>query len=314
MAEGGGMSGKIAIAGPFALAVAVLVIAGGAGYAAMATIPLDRLAMRAEVQIIEPRPAPVVAGSAPIERIVTAVGQHVTAGDVVADVDTTALDREIAALQEKSASVQRQLDAVRAEAQSIGILHGHGLVPRSRLTDLETQLAALETSAQDLVRLTNSAEQRLAGTNLKAPMSGIVTMIALPVEGRQFRPGDMLLQIAADADRVYLEGRLPHEMITPLAAHGRATIDAGPLAALSGSPIEVRLISTEAAETAEGGGLRLVRLEALLPRSAIASGHLLEPGAKVMLTVRGSGAGLPQVATILRRNLRLTASSGVAGD
>ncbi|CAN0135053.1 unnamed protein product, partial [Phaeothamnion confervicola] len=176
-----------------------------------------------------------------VDRVLVVIGQRVNAGEVIAQSDSSEIDREIGALREQSDRVQKQLESVRVETQSFNILQDQELVSRTIVTGLEGRLADLESSARALMGRIQDAENRLFRAVVRAPVTGTVIAAPPQVEGRPFRPGEVIVKIQADPDRIVLEGDLSPALVAALRASPEARVWLGPASLLHAQPLRVRL-------------------------------------------------------------------------
>lgn len=123
------------------------------------------------------------------------VGDHVTTGQVVAEVDATSLELALRAAKADFESAQAQFDNAQGNEQRQSVLFGSGNTTQTNveLVTLRFQLAeATLYRAQSTLR---KAEDQLGYAQLHAGFDGVVTMVNLD-PGSDLLPGQPILTIA----------------------------------------------------------------------------------------------------------------------
>ncbi len=316
---------SIGIARPAWASLGLFATVIGGAYAAASTLAFEHGIVSATLQVAAPRVIDVAAGQAAVDRVLVVEGQRVSAGEVIAQIDSTEIDREVATLKEKSTAVQRQLDAVRAETQSFAILHDQQLVSRSKVAEIEARLVELQSNARELIEQIRSAEDRLARAIVRAPVTGTVRAVNQHPD-EPYKPGEPILQISPDPDRIVLEGRLPPNVVSALRASSEARAWTGPVSLIRREPLRVRL--TWLAHDAETGATPRVEtsdamvdrptlglMEVEQPRSALHDPQSLQPGTVVSIHVRDRHATLlDQISRSWPRTVRRPAAHIVYGE
>ena len=126
-------------------------------------------------------------------------GATVKAGDIIITRDTTEVDRQIVMLKALSEAARAQLALIGREASGV-------MAPADKPTvaSLEQRVAELEKETQELMSRIARAEQELAKSEIRAPVSGrVVALSTRPAESPE-AGGAVDLQIAT-ADRSLLE-------------------------------------------------------------------------------------------------------------
>ena len=261
--------------------------------------------------IVEVRP-----GAAKVNRLLVVEGQRVAAGEVVAEIDTNDLDREMTALKNQVDATRRTLEAVRLEAKSFGILLEQGLASPQRVSELNGRVADLERSAGELIVQLAAAEQRLANAEVRAPVAGVVDIVMRRPAGEPYGAGDIMLRVATDPSSIVLEGRLGVEAAAALEAAGQARVWLGAPSFLTARPVMARLTwrdrptrtphAMQAHTTDRGDEMIAVRLEIPGGHEGLPAGTVVLPGQSVFITLAMSGRSLAQqILDPIRRNLRL---------
>jgi membrane fusion protein (multidrug efflux system) len=120
-------------------------------------------------------------GAARISRVMVSIGQHVSAGEVLVELDQTTF-------QSAAASADAQLAASQGAYDRAKRLADAGIVPRK---DVEQALAELAKARADAATARRAAQLSV----LRAPISGVVTSVAA-VLGATADPARPLVEIA----------------------------------------------------------------------------------------------------------------------
>jgi outer membrane murein-binding lipoprotein Lpp len=192
---------RLHIGGPLALgfgAVAVLV-AGGLG--AVTLLPLHQPAslsgdaQRAFGAVVAVRHAKGgVAAHLHVMR-----GAEVKAGDVLLSLDTTTLDRQIAALRSDTEAARKELDTVGREAAALATLTPATLADRARLGALEERIVELHQRADTLLARTTDAELDLAHATIRAPVAGRIVSLGVRAPNDSIEAGAVVAEIGTAA-------------------------------------------------------------------------------------------------------------------
>ena len=130
-------------------------------------------------------------------RVHVVAGAEVKAGDVLISLDTTALDRQIAALRGDAEAARKELDAVGREAASLAALSPATIADRAKLAALEDRIAELHQRADQLMARTGEAELDLARSVIRAPVAGYVVSLGVRAPNDTINPGASVAEIAA---------------------------------------------------------------------------------------------------------------------
>ncbi|HEU4381393.1 MAG TPA: biotin/lipoyl-binding protein [Hyphomicrobiaceae bacterium] len=130
-------------------------------------------------------------------RLHVAAGAEVKAGDVLVSLDTTALDRQIAALRSDADAARKELDGVAREAAAVAALSPATIADKAKLASLEERIAELHQRADALVTRTNEAELDLARSVIRAPVAGHVVSLGVRAPNDTIEPGAAVAAIAA---------------------------------------------------------------------------------------------------------------------
>jgi RND family efflux transporter MFP subunit len=218
-------------------------------------------------------------GPARIARVLVSAGQHVSAGDVLVELDQTAF-------QAAAQSAEAQLAASQGAYDRAKRLADEGIVPRK---DVEQAAAELAKARADAATARRSAQLSV----LRAPIAGVVTSVNA-VLGATADPAQPLVEIAdpsatdvllsttpADAARIHTG--VPVELVAGQSASGE-TLGRGTVVDVGGSvdsatrsvPVRVRVtgeqrvlrigetVFGEIATTVRQGAI-VVPVEALVP-------------------------------------------------
>src|SRR5262249_15231274 len=156
---------------------ALLLIAAGTG--AITLLPQQITTLAGEAHAA-PRAVPVKHAKGGIAaRLHVVQGAEVKAGDILITLDTTALDRLIAALKADADVARRQLAMVSREATDLAALSPATISERIKLRALEEQIAALRASSETLPGRIAEAELDLARSAIRAPVSGRIVALSV---------------------------------------------------------------------------------------------------------------------------------------
>ena len=222
---------RLNVRGPLALglaAILLLVVAGlGAGHTR-----LSDLAELTGGTIFETRVTAqhYYAQGGAGTRLYIAPGAVVKAGDLILTRDTAELDRQITMLKALAEAARSQLALVGQEASAMpGPM---ALLPsdRPKLASLEQRIGELEKESRELTERLAVAEQELARSQVRAPVSG--RMIALNVHGADAAnaPGTIDFEIVT-ADRPLL-----YRLLDPMRRSRRPASPADSVADLGRDP------------------------------------------------------------------------------
>ena len=137
-------------------------------------------------------------------RVHVTEGAEVRAGDLIVTLDTAAIDGQIAALKAQAETATRQLALVRQEASAAVAASELLVTDRPSVAALEQRTGELEQEAQWLLARIALAEQDLAGSEIRAPVSGRLTGLSVHGPDASVAPGLIQLEIASN-DRPLLE-------------------------------------------------------------------------------------------------------------
>ena len=198
-----GAEPRLNVRGPLAVGLAAIllfVVAGlGATYARLGDLAGLTGGAIFETRLAALQYAKTGAGA----RVHVMPGADVKAGDLIITRDTTELDRQITMLKALAEAAKSQLALISQETSAM--LGPTEPLPadRPKLASLEQRIGELESEGQELMARLALAEQELARSQIRAPLSGRV--VALNVHGAdaQIAPGTIELEIAT-ADRPLL--------------------------------------------------------------------------------------------------------------
>jgi ABC-type multidrug transport system fused ATPase/permease subunit len=191
------------VRGPVALGLAVVLLMVAVGVAATYA-RLGDLAGLAGGTIFETRLTPLryprLGANA---RVHVAEGAIVKAGDLIVTRDTADLDRQIVMLKALAETAKAQSTLLGEEAKTLSAPAERVEADRPKLASLEQRIAELEQESQELLSRIARAEQELAKSAIRAPVSGRVVALSL---GRPGTPDAEAVELEiATADRPLLE-------------------------------------------------------------------------------------------------------------
>lgn len=192
---------RLDVRGPLALGLTAMLLFVAAGLGAAYT-RLSDLAGLAGGAMFETRLASVKY-PADKARVHVAQGAAVEAGDLIVTLDTSELDRQIVMLKALAETVKSQLALIGRETTDLAAPAEPLPTDRSRLASLELRIGELEREAQELLARLALAEQELAKSQIRAPVSGRVVTLGVRSAEATSAPATVELEIAT-ADRPLL--------------------------------------------------------------------------------------------------------------
>jgi ABC-type protease/lipase transport system fused ATPase/permease subunit len=192
---------RLNVRGPLALGLAAIVLFFVAASGAALT-RLGDLAALAGGAMFETRLTAVASPKSGIAaRVHVRKGAHVQVGDLIITLDTAALDRHITALKAQAQTAKQQLSLIRQEASGLVQPAEDQTADLPTVASLGQRTGELEQEAQWLLARIAAAEEELARSEVRAPVSGRVM-----ARGAQAptAPGMILLEIATN-DRPLLD-------------------------------------------------------------------------------------------------------------
>ena len=299
---------RLDIRGPLLFAIGVILVFFGVGIGSAAYAPIDKGVALSGTIIVESKVKAVQnARGGIIGRIMVAEGQDVTAGQLLATLDTQALDDQIAALKAQQAASRRQLELIRQETTTMADLLERKLAARSRVLALERQVAEVEKEAASFVARIAIAEQELARAEIRSPVAGRVLSLAVTGPGAVVQPGAAIVEIVPQDDRLVIEGRLAPTLVDNVKHGMDAKVWLTGLNWRESRPIKARLawLSPDSIEDKRSGQSYFVaRVELTEPRAEIAKRVALHPGMRTeILLLTGERTLLDQLLDPLIRNI-----------
>lgn len=299
---------RLDVRGPLlgGIAIAVLFFTIGLGGAALA--PIDKGVGLGGTLIVESRVRHVQhQRGGTIGRLHVSEGEEVKAGQLLVSLDTIAIDEQIAALKAQADSTRKQLTLLREETQTMSELLERKLAARSRVLALERQVAEIEKERAGLASRIAIAEQELARAEIRSPVSGRVLTIAAGGQGTVIQPGQTVMDIVPQSDRLVIEGRLSPGNVDNVHPGMDAKIWLTTLSWRESRPLAGKLvwISPDTVEDRRTGIPHyLARVELADPDGRIARRHALHPGMRTeMLLLTGQRTLLDQILDPLLRNI-----------
>jgi RND family efflux transporter MFP subunit len=202
------------------------------------------------------------------------IGDRVTSGEKLAEIDTPELDQQYAQAKADAASAQVNATMSAATAKRYRELVGRAIVSKQtdeeRTADANAKQAILESARANLARL----EALVAFKTLTAPFDGIVTTRSLDVGtliNAGGTTGTALYQIA-DIHRVRIYVRVPQAYVADLKPGTKATLG---LRQYPGRSFEATLVGSSNA-IAQESRTALIQLQAENPRNELWPGTYAE--------------------------------------
>lgn len=299
---------RLDIFGPVAGALLVIALFFGGGIAGAAWAPIDKGVSLGGQIIVETKVKSVqhLRGGV-VGKVHVAEGQDVNAGQTLLTLDTQTLDDQIAALKAQAQAAKRQLDLIRQETATVADLAERKLAPRSKVLNLERQVAEVEKEIAGLAAKIAMAEQDLTRAEIRSPVSGRILTLAVAGPGAVIQPGATVLEIVPQDDKLVVEGRLPPAQIDHVTPGMDAKVWLTTLSWRDSRPLKARLVwvSPDTVEDKRSGAAYFVaRVDLEESRSEIAKRIALHPGMRTeILLVTGERTLLDQLLDPLLRNI-----------
>ena len=188
---------RLLVRGPlaFALGAIVLFVAAAGALGAMRLSDLER--MTGSLPFAGKRAVVRIASPGIVSRLFVREGSRVHAGDLLILLDTSALDGQILQLKAQAEAAARELRSLNHEAMAMVAARDPSAADRSRLAELEGRIGQLEEEALDLNARIGLAERNLAGSEIRAPVSGRVVALSLSGPNAPIAAGAALMEIAS---------------------------------------------------------------------------------------------------------------------
>ena len=217
-----------------------------------------------------------------VDGIHVKVGTIVKAGDLLISLDTKALGARMAAMKLEAEAAQAQIGALKSEAfallQSSEAQNGG----RKKLVEIESKVAAVETSAVALDARIEAAERDLANRHIRAPIAGRVTMIAVASPGAELAPSQRSVSIEPRGRHFILDAPLTPAQRAAIKPGAPTTLRAQFLSSLSLSAVSVSSGVIEAIDQPNPGTPETIGLKA---QSNAASATVQTPAATLPATL-----------------------------
>jgi cobalt-zinc-cadmium efflux system membrane fusion protein len=124
----------------------------------------------------------------PLERGIPRIGQSVSKGDVLAQVEPYLPLADRTTISEKTGEIEQLIAVAETKLRRLRPLAEGNAVPRSQVMDIEAELAGLRLR-REAIRNTRTEPELL-----RAPTDGVIT-VAKVVPGQVVQPQDMLFQV-----------------------------------------------------------------------------------------------------------------------
>ena len=299
---------RLNIRGPVYCGLLVVAVFFGGGIGGATIAPIDKgISLSGNIIVEQKVQAIQHQKGGPVGRVHVAEGQDVAIGQVLVTLDTQALDQQITALKSQAQAAARQLDLIRQEALTMTDMADRKLAARSKVLNLERQVAEIEKETAGFIARIAIAEQDLARAEIRAPVAGRVLSLAVHGAGAMVQPGATVLEITPQTDRLVVEGRLSQIHIDDI-KHGMAA-----KVWLTGStwrdsrPISAKLawVSPDSVEDKRTGAFYFVaRIELEETRTEVSKRVALHPGQRTdILLLTGERTLLDHMLDPLLRNL-----------
>jgi HlyD family secretion protein len=140
-------------------------------------------------------------------------GDLVRRDQVLISLNRKELDEELGGIEAELAAKAEQLELFNNELVSLLDLAGRGLVPRTRVSAVQREIAGLTGDIGRLTAQKMRATERLERLEIRAPLAGRVFNLAMHTVGGIVSPGKELMQIVPIGDDLIIEAKLaPHDI------------------------------------------------------------------------------------------------------
>ncbi len=299
---------RLDIRGPLLGGILVIIAFFGGGLGGAAIAPIDKgvplggtIIVESKVQTVQHQKGGAVG------KVHVTEGQDVVIGQILVTLDTGALDEQITALRAQADAAKRQLNLIRQEAATMADLLDRKLAARSKVLNLERQVAEVEKETAGLTARIAIAEQELVRSEIRAPVAGRVLSSAVHGTGAIVQAGATVMEIVPQNERLVIEGRLPPAQIENVKHGMHAKVWLTGLNWRDGRPLRAQLawVSPDSVEDKRSGVVYFVaRIELAETRSEIAKRFTLHPGQRAeILLLTGERTLLDQFLDPLIRNI-----------
>lgn len=293
---------------PIVAGLVIMATFFGVGVGGATYVPIDKGVGLSGTIIVETKVKPVQhQRGGTVQKIEVVEGQAVKAGDLLVSLDTAALDEQLIALKAQLVAAIRQLDLVRQEAATMTDLMERKLAARSKVLALERQVAEVEKEAAGLKAKIALAEQEFERAQIKAPVAGRILSLVVTGPGTVIQPGQTVLEIVPESDRLVIEGRLAPNKIEEVKPGMTAKVWLTALSWREQRPLSGRLawLSADSVEDKRTGAPYFVaRVELSETRGEIEKRIALHPGMRAeILLLTGESTLMDRLLDPLLRNI-----------
>lgn len=159
-----------------------------------------------------------------IDEIKVKDGDSVSAGDVLIRLDSSELINQINGEKSQADSKSSQIALLRAELEDLRKLEIKGLVQRTRLTAIERQIASLLGEQEQHTANENRLLLQLARKEIRAPINGVVHGLAFHTLHGVVAPGEEVLKIVPQTEKLLVEARISPADIDQVAPNQAALV------------------------------------------------------------------------------------------
>jgi membrane fusion protein, multidrug efflux system len=166
-------------------------------------------------------------------------GDRVQAGQVLAQIDPSVIQQQVAGSQAQLAQAQAQAVVARNEANRARQLFAKSYLSQAALDQAEAQAKAADAQVRAMQAQVAAASAQASLHVLKAPFAGWVAQVAVSL-GDAANPGQPLMQVY-DPSALRITAQVPESLVPRLQRNGAAAqgADTGATLTLSGLAVEV---------------------------------------------------------------------------
>lgn len=152
-------------------------------------------------------------------------GEHVTRGQVLARIDTSVVDQQVAATQAQLAQAQAQARLAHAELERARALRQKEYLSQAALDRAQAQASTADAQVRAMTAQASATHAQAAWHVVRAPFDGWLAQLPVSV-GDNALPGQMLMQLY-DPDALRLSAQVPESVASRVRRDARVEIELG---------------------------------------------------------------------------------------
>lgn len=132
-------------------------------------------------------------------------GDHVKAGQILAQMDDATLVANVSNLRAQKASYEKETELAQESLRSIKTLAEQNYASRHQVIEAETRLADQQARVSQVANQLAEYEERLSRTTIKSPINGVITQLDVHTIGASIGSGQTLLIITPTEEELIIE-------------------------------------------------------------------------------------------------------------